>query len=117
MKPLLAHWSQQNEAELEDKLRRFAEHFIEHHPTYVAKVWWWNSRRMLELASWQWSRHTYFTVMVPPGWADAAVVSFWVIALLAVAGMFTRAARAAPWWVWTIPVFMYLSVVFTAFET
>lgn len=114
---LLVNWHKQNEAELEDKLRTFSENYIKAHPTYVAKVWWWNTRRALELASWSWSRHTYYTVMVPPGWANAAVVSFWIVGLLAVAGMFTRAARIPPWYVWAVPVLMYFSVVFTAFET
>ena len=40
-----------NEAVLERKLRAASLHYIREHPTYVAKVGWWNTRRMLDLAS------------------------------------------------------------------
>ena len=42
---------------------------------------------------------------------------FWLVALLALAGCFTRAARGTPWWLWLIPAVMYLSVVFVQSET
>ena len=68
-------------------------------------------------ASWQWSRHTASTISVDPGWADAGVVSFWIFAALALVGATRREARRVPWFVWILPLAMYLSVVFLAAET
>jgi hypothetical protein len=56
-------------------------------------------------------------VSVAPGWADAGVVSFWLVAALALAGALTRTARRTPLHVWLVPALLYLSVVFLAFET
>ena len=101
------------EAELERLLRDASLEYIQH-PGYVATVVYWNTRRLLDLASWDWSRHTASTVSVTPGWSDAGVICFWVFAVLA---LFARRARAAPWFVWSVPVLMYVSVVLLASET
>jgi hypothetical protein len=45
------------------------------------------------------------------------VICFWVYFLLAVLGAFDARVRAAPLWVWTVPLLMYLSVVFLVVET
>ena len=37
--------------------------------------------------------------------------------MLAVIGAFTQRARAAPLWLWAVPLLMYLSVVFLVVET
>jgi 4-amino-4-deoxy-L-arabinose transferase-like glycosyltransferase len=105
------------EPEMEKRYRRAALHYIREHPLYVAQVAFWTTRRMLELGGLDWARHTYSTVSVSPGWANAGIVCFWVFALLAVAGACTARARQAPWWVWAVPLLMYLSVVFLVVET
>jgi hypothetical protein len=102
------------EAERERRWRAFALAYIGEHPTYVAKVAYWNTRRLLDLASWDWSRHTASTVSVTPGWAGIGVVCFWVFAVIA---LFARRVRAAPLYVWAVPLVMYLSVIFLASET
>jgi 4-amino-4-deoxy-L-arabinose transferase-like glycosyltransferase len=102
---------------LEKQLRRASLDFIEEHPAYVLTVAWWTTRRMLDLAGMDWSIHTAATVSASRGWAIAGVICFWIFALLALAGAFTRAARAAPWWLWAVPLLMYLSVVFLVVET
>ncbi len=114
LQPLLVNLRRQNEAALERRLRRYGEDYIRAHPTYVAVVAYWNTRRMLDLASWEWSRHTARTVSVDAGWADAGVICFWIYGVLALFGI--RWARA-PWYVWAVPALMYLSVVFLAVET
>ncbi len=43
---------------------------------------------------------------------DAAGNGFYVLALLALAGAFTRAARAAPAWLWLAPILLFASVIF-----
>ena len=45
------------------------------------------------------------------------MICFWIYAVLAIAGAFTRRARAAPLWLWVVPLLMYLSVVFLVVET
>ena len=112
-----APWRRIGEAPLERELRGVALRYAGDHPAYVAEVAFWNTRRGLDLAGLSWSRHTYSTVSVAPGWADAGVVAFWLVAALALAGALTRTGRRTPLHVWLVPALLYLSVVFLAFET
>jgi 4-amino-4-deoxy-L-arabinose transferase-like glycosyltransferase len=105
------------EAEIEKRLRARALQFIADHPTYVAVVAWGTTRRTLDLAGRDWSRHTAGTISIGRVWADRGVLCFWALALLALAGAATRRARAAPWFVWAFPALMFLSVVFLVVET
>jgi hypothetical protein len=45
------------------------------------------------------------------------VVSFWLLAVLALLGAMTPAARRAPRWMWGVPLLFFLSVVFINVET
>src|SRR4051812_7955767 len=111
-------WRRIGEAELERRLRAAALDYVDRHPAYVADVAFWNTRRALDLAGLSWARHTYSTVSVGPGWADAGVVCFWLVGALALAGaLLTRAGRRTPLPVVLVPALLYLSVVFLAFET
>jgi 4-amino-4-deoxy-L-arabinose transferase-like glycosyltransferase len=105
------------EPELERELRDASLEFIKEHPGYVLTVAFWTTRRMLDLASLDWSIHTAATISADRGPAIAGVVCFWLFALLALAGAFTKRAREAPLWLWAIPLLMYLSVVFLVVET
>jgi 4-amino-4-deoxy-L-arabinose transferase-like glycosyltransferase len=116
-KPLVANFSTVPEIVMERRLSHAGREFIRRHPGYLATVAYWNTRRLLDVASWQWSRHTSSTISVDPGWADAGVISFWIFAALAIVGATRRAARRVPWFVWVLPLAMYLSVVFLAAET
>jgi 4-amino-4-deoxy-L-arabinose transferase-like glycosyltransferase len=106
-----------NEAVLEKQLRHRAESYALHHPAYVATVPFWTTVRALDLDGFDWARHTARTVSINGRWADRGIYCFWLFAVLAVAGAFTRAARRAPWYVWAFPALMYLSVVFLVIET
>ena len=105
------------EPELEQILRKRALRYAREHPGYVAKVAYWSTRRMLDIESMKWSKHTASTISVSANWAVAGVVCFWFFALLALAGAFTRAARRTPWFVWAMPLLLYLGVVFIVIET
>ena len=72
---------------------------------------------MLDLGRLDWSIHTAATISAAREPAIAGVLCFWVFAVLAVIGAFTQRARAAPLWLWSIPLLMYLSVVFLVVET
>ena len=114
---IYAHIKTTPEPEIEDILRARSKAYIRKHPTYVAKVAEWTTLRMFELGGLDWSRHTASTISVTAGWANAGVICFWVFALLALAGAFTKLARRTPLFVWMVPVLLYLSVVFLVVET
>jgi 4-amino-4-deoxy-L-arabinose transferase-like glycosyltransferase len=115
MRRIQGPWLTTPEPVIEQRLRAAAEDFIREHPAYLFTVLYWNTRRILDLASLKWSRHTASTISVTPGWANIGVVTFWLFALLAIAGA-TR-ARAIPLYVWLVPLVMYVSVIFLAAET
>jgi 4-amino-4-deoxy-L-arabinose transferase-like glycosyltransferase len=106
-----------NEAVLDKQLRHRAERYALDHPGYVATVAFWTTVRALELDGLGWARHTARTVSIDGRWANRGVYCFWLFALFAIAGAFTRLARQAPWYVWAFPALMYLSVVFLVIET
>jgi 4-amino-4-deoxy-L-arabinose transferase-like glycosyltransferase len=110
-------WRRIGEAEMERRLRAAALRYAAGHPAYVAKVVYWNTRRALDLAGIAWARHTYSTVSVSRGWAGAGIAGFWIVGALALAGAFTAPARRIPLYVAAVPLCLYLSVVFLAFET
>jgi 4-amino-4-deoxy-L-arabinose transferase-like glycosyltransferase len=112
-----ARLQQTPEPEAEDYLRKRAKAYIREHPTYVGMVAWWTTRRMLDLGGLDWSRHTASTISVGPRWANAGVFVFWAFAVLALVGAFTKQARRTPFFVWLIPILLYLSVVFLVVET
>jgi len=114
---IYAHIKTTPEPEIEDILRARSKAYIREHPTYVAKVAEWTTLRMFELGGLDWSRHTASTISVTAGWANAGVICFWVFALLALAGAFTKLARRTPLFVWMVPILLYLSVVFLVVET
>jgi 4-amino-4-deoxy-L-arabinose transferase-like glycosyltransferase len=116
-RPIFDRIRETPEPVLEKQLRKASIEFIKAHPAYVLTVAYWTSRRMLDLAGLDWSIHTAATISATRNWAIAGVICFWVYALLALAGAFTRQARAAPWWLWAVPLLMYLSVVFLVVET
>jgi 4-amino-4-deoxy-L-arabinose transferase-like glycosyltransferase len=116
-RPLVANFPTVPEVVMERRLNRAGRAFIGRHPGYLATVAYWNTRRLLDVASLRWSRHTASTISADPGWADAGVVTFWVFAALALFGATRRAARRVPGFVWIVPLAMYLSVVFLAAET
>jgi 4-amino-4-deoxy-L-arabinose transferase-like glycosyltransferase len=115
--PIFSRVRQTNEAVLEQELREAALEFIREHPAYVGTVAFWTTRRMLDLAGVDWSIHTASTISAGRTAAIAGVICFWIFAILAVIGAFTARARAAPLWFWSVPLLMYLSVVFLVVET
>jgi 4-amino-4-deoxy-L-arabinose transferase-like glycosyltransferase len=115
--PLWAKIDVTPEPVLERELRAAAFRYIRKHPTFVLKVGWWNTRRMLDLAGLRRSRATAATITINHKWADRGIVCFWTVAGLALVGAFTRRARRAPPYVWLVPALMFLSVVFLVVET
>jgi 4-amino-4-deoxy-L-arabinose transferase-like glycosyltransferase len=105
------------EVELSAVLEHRALHYIAAHPTAPLTVGADNLQRMFELegsAAW----HASATAVdLPIDDARIGVISFYILCLLALGGLATRAARAAPRWPWAVPVLFALSVLFVNVET
>jgi 4-amino-4-deoxy-L-arabinose transferase-like glycosyltransferase len=80
---------------------RAAVRYMAANPAYVAEAFTVHSLRMLGLDKFRWVRGYDGPI------SDLSVYWFWPIGLLALAGACTRAARAAPRWVWLIPLLLW----------
>jgi 4-amino-4-deoxy-L-arabinose transferase-like glycosyltransferase len=106
-----------SEVELGSKLESQALNYIGAHPLSPLKVAYHNTLRLFEFAgSYAWHASA-LAVGMHVADARVGVVSFWVMCLLAIAGLFTTAFRRSPRWMWAIPVLFALSVVFVNVET
>lgn len=111
------HAGAESEVALGAQLEHRALSYIDAHPTAPLSAGWDNLRRMFELegsAAWHASAKA---IDLPADDARIGVISFWILCLLAIAGLATRAVRAGPKWQWAIPVLFALSVVFVNVET
>jgi 4-amino-4-deoxy-L-arabinose transferase-like glycosyltransferase len=106
-----------SEPELSSKLQHAAFHYISHHPLAPLKAGYHNLRRLLELEGPQAWETSAGSISISTRAARIGVYGFWIVALLALGGAFTRFARRAPRWLWAIPVLLALSVVFVNAET
>jgi 4-amino-4-deoxy-L-arabinose transferase-like glycosyltransferase len=105
------------EPQLSSKLQHAAFHYLGHHPFAPLAVAYHNARRLLELeGSFAW-RSSAYDIGISGGTAKIGVLSFWLLALLALAGAFTAHARRAPRWLWVVPLLFALSVVFVNADT
>lgn len=112
-----AHAGRYTEVQLSDVLQHRAMHYISDHPSAPLSAGWHNLRRMFELeGSYAWHASAA-AIGLHVGTARVGVISFWVLCALAIAGLFTRAVRAGPKWIWAIPVLYALTVVFFNVET
>jgi hypothetical protein len=106
-----------NDARLDSELRGAAFHYIGRHPGYLWEVLRWNTVRLFDLAGFRESHIGGGTIALGTRASDVATVSFWALALVALCGAFTGAARRAPKTFWLLPVAWYLSVIFLNAET
>jgi hypothetical protein len=105
------------EPQIGDKLQHQALHYIGQHPFSPFVVGFDNTLKLFELegkSAWQASARA---MSLPVGTARTGVTSLWILCLLALGGAFTRLVRAAPKWVWWVPVLLALSVVLVNVET
>jgi 4-amino-4-deoxy-L-arabinose transferase-like glycosyltransferase len=106
-----------SEAELSSRLESQAFHYIGDHPLAPVEVTYHNTLRLLELeGSFAW--HASAAAQgLPLDAARVGVLSFWIVCLLALAGAFSRAVRAAPRWLWVTPLLLWLTVALVNAET
>jgi hypothetical protein len=105
------------EVQLSDKLQAQAFDYIGAHPLAPVEAAFDNTRRMLELeGTFAWHASADALNLHEP-WPTLGVYAFYLLALVAIAGAFTRRARQAPRWLWTLPVLWWLSIIFINVET
>lgn len=114
---LVREESHLTEPQLSARLESQAFHYIGDHPFSPVAVLYHNSLRLFELEgrfAWQASAYAQ---SIPRGVAAAGVICFWLLCVLALAGAFTHRVRAAPAWVWVIPLLLWISVALVNAET
>ena len=111
LRPILADRSL-DENEVSRKLAKSARTYAKDHPGYVPRVLWWNGLRLLglerPLAT---TKATYAFQGIGAGWAKLALAAWYLLALAALAGLALGAARGTPWWLWVVPLLLYVSVI------
>lgn len=105
------------ETALSSRLESQALRYIGKHPSAPLAALYHNTRRLLELEGTFTSEASAASIGIPVATAKIAVYSFWALCLLALVGVFTPLARRAPWWMWLVPVLLWLSVALINAET
>jgi 4-amino-4-deoxy-L-arabinose transferase-like glycosyltransferase len=114
---LIRESSHLTEPQIGDRLESQAFHYIGQHPLAPLSVLYHNTRRLFELeGTFAW-KASASAISLSTSVARRGVISFWILCLLALAGAFTRLARAAPKWIWVVPLLLALSVVLVNVET
>jgi 4-amino-4-deoxy-L-arabinose transferase-like glycosyltransferase len=109
----LIHDPRLNEAQLSDRLTSTALHYIGGHPLYPLRVAFWSVVRMLDLTGAGFERDQAYAEAYPPGLAVASVYAFWLLGLLAIAGIVAeRATRRAPLAFWLCPILVLAPSIF-----
>ena len=103
-----------DEASIDRRLRTQTREYVLDDPSVVPRAAFWNGLRLLNLQGPEIERVTARYLGLNTRLAALAVFAFWLALPFAIAGAFTRRARAAPWWAWLIPVLFAASAVFTA---
>jgi hypothetical protein len=111
------HAARYDEVQLGDKLQSRALDYIGAHPGAPLSAGFHNTLRMFELEGGFAWHASAAAVGLHGNVAHTGVIAFWVLCLLALAGVFTSAARAAPRWIWWLPLLYALSIVFINVET
>jgi hypothetical protein len=106
-----------SEVALGDVLEHRALRYIAKHPAAPLDAGWHNLTRMFELEGSTAWHDSAAAIDLPANDAEAGVISFWALCLLALGGLFTRAVRTGPKWPWAVPVLFALSVLFVNVET
>jgi 4-amino-4-deoxy-L-arabinose transferase-like glycosyltransferase len=104
-----------DENQVSRKLGRAGRDYARGHPSYVARVFGLNSLRLLGLKRPAFeAKYAYAFQGIADGYAKAARFSWYVVAVLALAGIALGAARRMPWWLWTLPLALLLSVAWVS---
>ena len=100
-----------NEADISDRMQQRALDYIGAHPGYLFEVGFWNSVRLVNLSGPGLERYLAPFEGYGRGLAAASVYAFWLLGLLALVGLTTRAARRVPWAFWACPVVLAVPAI------
>jgi 4-amino-4-deoxy-L-arabinose transferase-like glycosyltransferase len=100
-----------DEAQVSSRLTSVALSYIGNHPSSVPRTLYWTFLRLFNLSGTGFERYAAPFEAYPRGLAIASVYAFWLLALLAIAGAFTAAARRAPLALWACPLAILLTVI------
>jgi 4-amino-4-deoxy-L-arabinose transferase-like glycosyltransferase len=111
LRPILADKSL-DENQVSKKLSTAGRDYAKDHPGYVPRVFWWNGLRLVGAERpWPNAKATYQFQGIGSGYAKLALVAWYVLAIAAVAGLALGAGRGAPWWLWVVPLLLFVSVI------
>jgi 4-amino-4-deoxy-L-arabinose transferase-like glycosyltransferase len=102
----------ESEARIEQRFRSYALRFMEGHPAYVLKVGYFNLGRLLGTEGPSFERDGAAERGLGLRSSDLDVYSFYVLAGLAAAALGLGAIRAAPAFLWGVPLAIAASLVF-----
>ena len=115
MAGVVAHHGRQGELVLDRELRSQARKFALAHPGYLFSVAAHNTLRLFNLAGTNFEREAARgDYNLGSGWARLMTLGLFPFLVLALAGLFTRAARRAPAWFWAIPILMWIPIMVLA---
>ena len=101
-----------DENQLSKALGRAGRTYAKDHPGYVPRVLWFNSLRLLGLRHGSaGAKAAYFFQGIGANYAKLARWSWYLLALAAIVGVALGAARGVPWWLWIVPVLLFVTVV------
>ncbi|MEA2483301.1 MAG: hypothetical protein QOC55_1248 [Thermoleophilaceae bacterium] len=110
LRPILSDPSL-DENQMSRKLSKAGRDYATDHPGYVPEVFGLNGLRLLGLYTpLRGAKAAYLFQGIGPHYATVALVGWYVLALLAIAGL-VRGARRMPWWMLVTPVLLYVSVI------
>jgi hypothetical protein len=113
----LKHTGRLTESQLSSRLTHQALTYVGDHPAAPIAAAFHNTIRMLELeGTFAW-KASGVAQGLDQSVADTGVISFYVVAVLALLGTVTRKARLTPRWIWVAGVLMWLSAVLVNMET
>jgi 4-amino-4-deoxy-L-arabinose transferase-like glycosyltransferase len=101
------------EVALGKRLTDLSRDFALDHPGHVISAAFWNGLRLFDLENpFNGERRDAFYLGEPSDLVAPSIYSFWLLALLTIAGCFTAAARRIPFFIWLIPLLLMLAVIF-----
>jgi 4-amino-4-deoxy-L-arabinose transferase-like glycosyltransferase len=99
-----------DEKELADALQHRAREYATDHPTYVAKVVFWNSLRLFDLTGFDFGRVVGGSLGYSARVSDLALVGWYLVAPFGLVGAWL-ARRRLPWELWLVPVTIWATTV------
>jgi 4-amino-4-deoxy-L-arabinose transferase-like glycosyltransferase len=111
LRPIVADPSL-DENQVNKELSKAGRTYAKDHPGYVPRVFWWNGLRLLALERPVATTEAAYKFQgIGPGYAKLALIAWYLAVTAAVAGLLLGGARGVPWWLWVVPLLLYVSVI------